>query len=111
MTPLQEVDYILNDCFLAVGQAVGTRKHLSFDAVVWWRTRYRAAFLRAMTLGGTSWAGDRTRVTAVGRYLGQRAVHHAGEIPVIDTRSAACASADVERECRMNAIREGVTAS
>jgi hypothetical protein len=110
MTPAQEVDYILNDCFFAVGQAIGTQKSLDFDAIRWWRTRYRAFFLHAMTANGTSWASDRQRVTAVGRFLGQRALHHARDRASIDVESAALASQDVETGCRMNAVREGVVA-
>jgi len=108
MTPDQEVDYVLNDCFFAVGQAVGTRKSLDFDAIQWWRGRYRAFFLHAMTVTGNSWSWDRDRVTAVGRYLGERALHHSSDRPSIDLRSAALASHDVETGCRMNATREGV---
>jgi hypothetical protein len=108
MTPAQEVDYILNDCFFAVGQAVGTQKSLDVDAIRWWRTRYRALFLHAMTATGTSWLRDRHRVTAVGRFLGQRALHHAGDRPSIDVHCATLASSDVETGCRMNAVREGV---
>jgi hypothetical protein len=109
MTPDQEVDYVLNDCFFALGQAVGTRKSLDFDAIQWWRRRYRAFFLHAMTATGNSWSLDRDRVTAVGRYLGQRALHHSSDRTSIDIRSAALASHDVETGCRMNATREGVT--
>jgi hypothetical protein len=109
MTPAQEVDYILNDCFFAVGQTVGTAKTLDFDAIRWWRTRYRQFFLHAMTANGNSWLRDRHRVTAVGRFLGQRALHHAGEARSIDLRAASLASADVESGCRMNAEREGVS--
>jgi hypothetical protein len=108
MTPAQEVDYILNDCFFAVGQAIGTCKTLDFDTVKWWRTRYRAFFLHALAANGNSWLRDRHRVTAVGRFLGQRALHHAGDQPSIDIRCAALASSDVETGCRMNAEREGV---
>ena len=108
MTPAQEVDYVLNDCFFAVGQAVGTQKSLDFDAIQWWRTRYRAFFLHAMTANGNSWLRDRQRVTAVGRFLGQRALHHAASSGTIDLRAAALASTDVETGCRMNAEREGV---
>ena len=108
MTPAQEVDYILNDCFFAVGQAVGTQKSLDFDVIPWWRARYRAFFLHAMTVNGNSWLRDRPRVTAVGRFLGQRALHHAGDQPSIDLRVATLASHDVETGCRMSAEREGV---
>lgn len=106
MTPAQEVDYILDDCFFAVGQAIGTRKVLDFDVIPWWRARYRAFFLHAMTVNGNSWRKDRQRVTAVGRYLGQQALAHAGDQPSIDLRCAALASADVESGCRMNARRD-----
>jgi len=108
MTPAEEVDYVLNDCFFAVGQAVGTAKSLDFDAIQWWRGRYRAFFLHAMTANGNSWSRDRHRVTAVGRFLGQRALHYAGDQPSIDVRCASLASRDVEAGCRMNAEREGV---
>jgi hypothetical protein len=108
MTPTQEVDYILNDCFFAVGQAVGTQKSLDFDAIQWWRTRYRAFFLHAMSANGNSWLCDRDRVTAVGRFLGQQALHYSGDRPSIDVHCAALASKDVESGCRMNATREGV---
>ena len=110
MTPAREIDYILDDCFFAVGQSIGTEKSVDFDALQWWRARYRAFFLHAMTALGNSWARDRDRVTAVGRFLGQRALHHAGDKPSIDVRCATLASIDVETGCRMNAEREGVPA-
>ena len=106
MTGVTDLDYILSDCFLAVGQAVGPDKALDFDTVTWWHRRYRQAFHHAMTSRGTSWAADRRRVTAVGRYLGQRVVEHAGRRANIDLVVAARASAEVERGCQMNAARE-----
>lgn len=106
MTPEQELDYILPDCFLALGQAVGTEKGLDFDTLVWWQTRYRAAFLHAMKARGNSWAKDRRRVTAVGRYLGLQAKAYAGDAPSIDLAAAEQASLEVERGCQMSAERE-----
>src|SRR5262245_15383569 len=106
MTPTEEITYILPDCFLALGQAVGTDKSLDFETIVWWHDRYRAAFLHAMTTKGNSWNGDRRRVTAVGRYLGLQAKAHADANPTIDISAAEKASADVERGCQMNARRE-----
>jgi|CXWL01.1.fsa_nt_gi imidazolonepropionase-like amidohydrolase len=106
MTPSREIDYILPDCFLALGQAVGTEQGLDFEAVAWWHERYRAAFLHAMTAKGNSWAADRRRVTAVGRYLGLQAKAHAEGRPTIDIESAKKASAEVEHGCQMNAERE-----
>ncbi len=107
--PIEPIDYVLNDCLLAAGQGIGTEKPVEFDVVVWWRTRYRRFFLHAMTAHGNSWAADRHRVTAVGRYLGQRALHHAGTSPSIDLRAAELASRDVETGCQMNATREGLS--
>lgn len=106
MAEAAELDYILSDCFLAVGQAVGTGKTVDFDVVIWWHQRYRSAFHDAMTTQGASWASDRRRVTAVGRYLGQRVVEHAGAVGVIDRSAARRASDEVERGCRLSATRE-----
>src|SRR6185369_9221311 len=74
MNPEREVDYMLQDCFLAVGQIIGTHKPVDADVLAWWRERYRSKFLEAMTERGTSWAKDRPRVLAVGRFLGTRAL-------------------------------------
>ena len=41
MAGVAALDYILSDCSLAVGQAVGTDKAINFDAVRWWHERYR----------------------------------------------------------------------
>lgn len=108
MTPQEQVDLILDDCFFAVGQIVGRQKRIDYEAVMWWRSRYRQRFLHALTVLGNSWARDRARVMAVGRYLGQRVLHHAAGRSTIDIECAAMASTDVERECQMNAVREGV---
>ena len=109
MAPAADLDYILSDCFLAVGQAVGPGKGVDFDTVTWWHRRYRQAFHHAMTANRTSWAVDRHRVTAVGRYLGQRVVEHAGRRTTIDRAAAVLASAEVERGCQMNATREALS--
>jgi hypothetical protein len=103
---VEHIDAILNDCLLAAGQGIGAEKSVDFDVVAWWRTRYRRFFLHAMTVQGNSYDADRRRVTAVGRYLGQRALHHAAGSPSIDMRAAALASHDVETGCQMNAARE-----
>jgi hypothetical protein len=109
MTPEQQIDSILNDCLLAAGQGIGLEKSVDFEAVVWWRARYRQFFLHAMVAHGNSWAADRHRVTAVGRYLGQRALHHARASATIDIHAAALASHDVETGCTMSAAREGAS--
>lgn len=105
---VEHIDAILNDCLLAAGQGIGTEKSVDFEVVTWWRERYRRFFLHAMTALGNSYEADRRRVTAVGRYLGQRALFHAGESPSIDLRAAALASHDVETGCQMSAEREGL---
>ena len=109
--PVEQIDAILSDCLLAAGQGIGTAKSVDFEVVGWWRARYRRFFLHAMTARGNSWTADRRRVTAVGRYLGQRALHHAGGSPSVDLRAAELASHDVETGCQMNAEREGPGAS
>ncbi len=108
MAEAEELDYILSDCFLAVGQAVGTAKTVDFDVVIWWHRRYRRAFHHAMTTESASWAIDRGRVTAVGRYLGQRAVKHAGTGGAIERPAAMRASDEIERGCQLKATREAV---
>ena len=102
----EHIDAILNECLLAAGQGIGSEKSVDFAAVVWWRDRYRQFFEHAITVRGNSWAADRHRVTAVGRFLGQRALHHAADSPAIDLRAVALASRDVETGCQMNAARE-----
>jgi hypothetical protein len=104
---VEHIDAILNDCLLAAGQGIGTEKSVDFDVVVWWRTRYRRFFLHAIAAHGNDYAADRRRVTAVGRYLGQRALHHASKSHSVDMRAAELASRDVEIGCQMNAVREG----
>ena len=108
MAEAADLDHILADCFLAVGQAVGPDKTVDFDAVIWWHRRYRRAFHHAMTTRGTSWEADRHRLTAVGRYLGQRVVEYTGQRANIDRTAAARASAEVEHGCQMNATREAL---
>ena len=104
-----QIDFIVNDCLLAAGQGIGTEKAVDFAALAWWRDRYRRFFLHAITALGNSYEADRPRVTAVGRYLGQRALFHAASSPSIDLRAAELASRDVETGCRMNAVREGLS--
>ena len=105
MARVEDLNHILVDCVLAVGQSVGPHKTVDFDAVVWWYKRYRSAFHHAMTARGASWAADRQRVTAVGRHLGQRVVAHTLGRVNVDIAAAARASIEVERGCRMNAAR------
>jgi hypothetical protein len=102
----QEVDYILADCFLAVGRAVGGRKRLEHEAAIWWRQRYRRHFFHALTVRANSWSADRERLAHVGYYLGRRALEYAGDAESIDLASAMKASAEIEAGCRMNAVSD-----
>lgn len=98
-----DIDYILSDCFLAVGQAVGRGKTLDLDAAIWWRRRYREAFHYAVVALDASWAEDRRRMTAVGRYLGERVAASLGHRSNIDRATAERVSLEVERGCQLRA--------
>lgn len=98
----QAVDYIVDELFFTVGQAIGPRKTLDYDVVVWWRDHYRAAFLRAMARFGNRWSADRQVVGAVALLLAERAVRHAGAHPSITLGSAQKATADVQRYCTLH---------
>jgi len=100
------VDYILDDCFFRVGQAVGPDKTIEHAALMWWRDRYRAKFLRTMALYGNRWLVDRPRVLGVCRLLGEHAATLAGDKPSIDVDTASKASVVVERFCTSHAVRK-----
>lgn len=110
MDPEQQVEHVIDDCFFAVGQALGRDKRVDYDAIVWWRTRYRALFLNAIVDQGNSWLQDRDRLNRVGQFLGERAAWHTGARTTVDLKAAMAASAEVEAGCRMNARREGLPA-
>ena len=82
MAQVAKVDYILAECFLAVGQAVGSEKTVDFDAVTWWHRRYRAGLPtchddRRRLVGGRSPAGDGGRaVSRPARVGGRRRWRH-----------------------------------
>jgi len=99
------VDYVLDDCFFTVGQVVGTRKTLEYDAVVWWRDHYRVKFLGAMRAFGDRWQRDRDNVTSVAFMLAERAVRYSGDAESIDAISAQRAAVDVERYCELHSRR------
>ena len=71
------VEYVLADCFCAVGQTIGMRITVDYDAVGWWHDHFRAKFLAAMRRHGNRWLQDRETVTGVGWMLAERAVRHA----------------------------------
>jgi hypothetical protein len=102
----REVEYIVDDCFFTVGQVVGMRMTVDFEAVVWWRDHYRARFLAAMKAFGNRWALDRANVTGVAIMLAERAVQYAAGKSSIDCEAARLAAADVQRYCTLHARRK-----
>jgi hypothetical protein len=102
----RQVEYIVDVCFFTVGQVVGMRTSLEYDAVIWWRDHYRAKFLAAMTAFGNRWSEDRSNVTSVAIMLAERAVRYADGKPAIDRDAARQAAADVERYCELHARRK-----
>ncbi len=99
------VDAILDDCFLSIGQGIGLRATLDYDAVLHVRNTFRPKFLAAMRQFGNRWLEDRTVVTAVGWMLGERAVRYADGAPSIGLDAIIKASADVQRYCQLHAAR------
>ena len=101
----EAVEYVLGDCFFAVGQTIGMRTTVDYDAVVWWHDHFRTKFLAAMRRHGNRWLQDRENVTAVGWMLGERAVRYAAGRASIDVDTARRAAADVERYCEARVAR------
>ena len=101
----ESVEYVLGDCFFAVGQTLGMRTTVDYDAVVWWHDHFRTKFLAAMRRHGDRWLRDRENVTGVGWMLAERALRHAAGRTSIDVEAARNAAADVERYCRLHAKR------
>ena len=101
----EAADYAVDDCFFAVGQAVGMRKTVDFEAVVWWRQHFRNKFITAMNAFGNRWLTDRDKVTGVAFMLAERAVRYAGDHPSITLDAAQRASADVQRYCEIHGRR------
>jgi hypothetical protein len=100
------VDCVLDDCFFTVGQVVGMRATVDYDAIVLWRERFREKFLAAMRWQGNRWLQDRQNVTSVGWMLAERAVRYAAGSGTIDVDAARQAAADVERYCALHAKRQ-----
>ena len=101
----RQVEYIVDDCFFTVGQVVGMRTTVDYDAVIWWRDHYRQKFLAAMMAFGNRWMQDRANVTSVAIMLAERAVRYSEGKPSIDVEAARKAAADVERHCEVHARR------
>ena len=104
-SPEEAVEYVLADCSFAVGQAVGMRTTVDYDAIVWWHDHFHEKFLAAIRHHGPRWLQDRENVTAVGWMLGERAVRHAAGHTSIGVDAARRAAADVERHCQLHSKR------
>ena len=98
-------DLVLDDLFLSVGQAIGTRTTMDYSAVVWLRAHFRAKFLAALNRQGDRWLDDRAAVSAVAGLFGERAVRYAVDSDSIGVEHVRLAAADVEKYCRMHARR------
>lgn len=101
----EAVEYVLGDCFFAVGQTIGMRMTVDYDAVIWWHDHFRTKFLAAMRQHGNRWLQDRENVTGVGWMLAERAVRHSAGRESIDVEAARRAAADVERYCEIRSKR------
>jgi hypothetical protein len=101
------VEHVVDECFLAVGQAIGMRMTMDYDAVLFLRDHYRAKFLSAMSAFGNRWTEDRQNVTSVAMLFGERAVRYAADRTSIDLESTRKAAADVERYCKLHSRRAG----
>ncbi len=98
-------DIILDDLFMSVGQAIGLRATVDYDAVVWLRSHFRQKFLAALRHQGDRWQEDRAIVTAVSGLFAERAVRYANGAASISADDVRQAAADVEKYCRAHARR------
>ena len=101
----EAVGYVLGDCFFAVGQMIGMRMTVDYDAVVWWHDHFKTKFLAAMRRQGNRWLQDRENVTGVGWMLAERAVRYSAGRNSINVEAARRAAADVERYCEIRSKR------
>ena len=105
----EAVEYMLADCSFAVGQTIGMRTTVDYDAIVWWHDHFREKFLAAIRRHGNRWLQDRENVTAIGWMLGERALRHAAGRASIDVEVARRAAADVQRYCEARSKRAART--
>ena len=110
LTYERTANVVLDDLFLSVGQAIGLRATVDYDAVVWLRTHFREKFLAALDRQGDRWLEDRAVVTAVSALFAERAVRNANGAASIGIDDVRQAAADVERYCRAHARRAATNA-
>jgi hypothetical protein len=94
VSPTDQVEYILTECFITLGQHVGGHV-VSKDAARFWRDRYRERFLITLSQNRPRvWADDRGNVLAKAAALRRKAAElaDAERTPVITGHHARLAS-------------------
>ena len=66
----REVEYIVDDCFFTVGQVVGMRMTVDYDAVTWWRDHYRATLRAARPMMTPNSRSQSACAVSAGRTIG-----------------------------------------
>ena len=100
MNPADQVEYILTECFITLGQHVGDLV-VSPEAARFWRDRYRARFLITLSQQQPRvWADDRANVLAKAAALGRRAAECAGSDRSLVITQAHARTASEANDCR-----------
>jgi hypothetical protein len=101
-TAIELANLAVDDCMFALGQAVGARATLDFEAVVWIRGHFHQRFVAAIENFGDRWAQDRDNVTGAAAMLGHRALRYAKGATSLGVDAIRLAAQDVERYCVMH---------
>ncbi len=88
-----ELEGILIECALAVGQGVGPKAKVSPQAMKYWRETFRATIKAGLALGA-SWAAGKRKVLMLATEMGAQAAAKANPI----TKAAAEEAADEVRK-------------
>lgn len=98
-------ELVLDDLLISMGQTIGLRTSIDYDAVVWIHEHFHPRFVMALQEQGDRYLDDRAVVSAVAGLFAERAVRYAGDAPSITVDHVRQAAADVERYCRAHAQR------
>lgn len=88
-----ELENILIECALAVGQGVGSGVKVTPQALKYWRVTFRATIKHALS-EGASWAGGKRKVLMLATEMGAKAAAKAKPV----TRAAAEEASDEVRD-------------
>jgi hypothetical protein len=100
MQPNDEVEDILTECFIRLGQELGDLR-VSPEAAHFWRERYRERFLITLTKEKhRTWARDRLNVLAKAAALGRLAAQFARADGVLIIEAKHAARASDGNDCR-----------